>query len=153
MENIIFRKATFDDLEDILEIGNLIAEFDISETPTKFWDYTTLEQCLSDENSGLILTAYNHNELAGFCIVTYNIIFKKAVIENMYVPAKYRNLGIAKRLFNILLNELKDNNISTLSTTTEFNNTSIISFFEKNGFDKFQNQVQLILNLNQLEEN
>lgn len=147
MENIVFRKATFDDLDDILELGNLIAEFDVSETPITFWDYETLEKCLSDENSGLILTAYNGDDLAGFCIVTYNIVFKKAIIEDMYVPAKFRNLGIAKKLFNMVINEVNENGIETVSIMTEFNNTSIINFFEKNGFDKFQNQVQLILNL------
>ncbi|MBE5821284.1 MAG: GNAT family N-acetyltransferase [Clostridiales bacterium] len=147
MENIIFRKATFDDLDNILEIGNLIAEFDVSETPVSFWDYETLEKCLSDETSGLILTAYNENELAGFVIVTYNLVFKKAIIEDMYVPAKFRNLGIAKRLYSMVINEAKENGIDTITIMTEFNNTSIINFFEKNGFDKFQNQVQLILNL------
>lgn len=147
MENIIFRKATFDDLDNIIEIGNLIAEFDVSETPITFWDYETLEKCLSDETSGLILTAYNGDELAGFCIVTYNIVFKKAIIEDMYVPAKYRNLGIAKKLFGMVLSEIKENKIDTVSIITEFNNTSIINFFDKNGFDKFQNQVHLILNL------
>ena len=147
MENIVFRKATFDDLDDILELGNLIAEFDVSETPITFWDYETLEKCLADEASGLILTAYNENELVGFCIVTYNLIFKKAIIEDMFVSPKFRNLGIANKLFNMIISEVKDNKIDTLSMITEFNNTSVINFFEKNNFDKYQNQVQLILNL------
>ena len=147
MENIVFRKATFDDLDDILEIGNLIAEFDVSENPISFWDYETLEKCLADESSGLILTAYQESELVGFCIITYNIVFRKAIIEDMYVPAKYRNLGIAKKLFSMAINELKENKIDSVSINTEFNNISVINFFEKRGFDKFQNQVQLILNI------
>ena len=147
MEDIVFRKATFDDLKDIVELGDLIAEFDMSDTPIEFWDYDTLKKCVSDIDSGLILTAYNEKELAGFSVVTYNKVFKKAIIEDIFVSPKYRNMGIARNMYNMIIDELKENNFDTLSMTTEFNNTSIIKFFEKNGFDKFQNKVELVLNI------
>ncbi len=147
MENFIYRKATFDDLEELLSLGNLIADFNLSEISKPFWDYDVLKNCIENDDSGLIVCAFLEDNLIGFSIVLYNTIFKKGIIENTFVLPKCRNKGIAKNLFSFILKDAKQKDLETLSINTEFNNMSVINFFEKNGFDKSINNTELVLNI------
>ncbi len=146
MENFIYRKAIEEDLNKILGLGQLIDDFE-SEEAKKFWDYDILLNCIKNEDSGLVVCAIHDDSLAGFGVVLYNTIFKRAIISDLFVSPKYRNSGIGNELYELILNDAKEKNIDSIQIITEYNNTSIIGFFEDKGFDKVNNNALLFLNL------
>ena len=146
MENFIYRKAIKRDLNKILDLGYLIDDFE-SEEAKKFWDYDILLNCLNNEDSGLIVCAITDDNLAGFGVVLYNKIFKRAIISDLFVSPKYRNSGIGNELYELILKDAKEKNINSIQIITEYNNSSIIGFFENKGFDKINNNSLLFLNL------
>lgn len=146
MENFIYRKAIKEDLSQILELGTLIDDFETEESK-KFWDYDILQNCINNDSSGLIVCALHDNNLAGFGVVLYNTIFKKAIISDLFVSPKYRNSGIGNELYELIINDVKEKNITSIQIITEYNNSSIIRFFENKGFDKINNNSLLFLNL------
>lgn len=147
MENIIYKLADIKDLDEIIELGNLLADFEITERGKDFWDKETLKNCLEQPDSGLIVCSYYDNNLAGFIIINKNIVFKIASIDYIFVLPKYRSLKIGKELYNMTIEELKKSSIKQLSITIEYNNKSIIDFFECRGFDKTLNMVNLDLKI------
>lgn len=146
MENFIYRKAIKEDLDKILDLGYLIDDFE-SEEAKKFWDYDILLNCINNEDSGLIVCAVIDDNIAGFGVVLYNPIFKRATISDLFVSPKYRNSGIGNELYEIIINDAKEKNIDSIQIITEYNNSSIIGFFENKGFDKINNNSLLFLNL------
>ena len=146
MENFIYRKAIKEDLDKILDLGYLIDDFE-SEEAKKFWDYDILLNCINNEDSGLIVCATIDDTIAGFGVVLYNPVFKRAIISDLFVSPKYRNSGIGNELYELILTDAKEKNINSIQIITEYNNSSIIGFFENKGFDKINNNSLLFLNL------
>ena len=147
MSDFVYKKATIDDLDQILELGNLLADFTISETPVSFWTYDSLKACIEKPETGTIFCVKADDDIAGFAIVLYNQAFKVANIDQLFTLPKYRSLGIGKELYNMVLTDAKDNQMEKMSLITEFNNTSVINFFESKGFDKTLNNAKLELDL------
>lgn len=147
MSEIIYKVADITDIEQILKLGNLLSDFELSDDEHCFWSEDTLKSCIDNPSSGLIVCALLDNQLAGFAIVQYNIVFSTATIDQLFILPKYRNLGIGKKLYNLILDNVKSNRIKEISMNVEFGNKSIIDFFEYNGFDKTMNTVNLKLKL------
>ncbi len=147
MNEFVYRRAEINDLEQILKLGNLLVDFEISETKNCFWSRDTLKKCIQDPNSGLVVCALANDELAGFAIVQYNIAFSVATIDQMFILPKYRNYGLGRNLYNMIIEDAKSTGINELCMNVEFNNKSIIEFFEYNGFEKAMNNVSLKLKL------
>lgn len=148
MDEIIYKIADISDIEEILKLGNLLSDFEISDDEHFFWSEDTLRNCINDPSSGLIVCALLENKLAGFSIIQYNLVFSTATIDQLFILPKYRNLGIGKKLYNLILENVKSKGIKELSMNVEFGNKSVIDFFEYNGFDKTMNTVNLKLMLN-----
>lgn len=148
MEEFVYRIANIDDIEQISKLGNLLADFEITDTKHFFWSKDTLKNCISDPSSGLIVCVLAENELAGFAILQYNMAFSTAFIDQMFILPKYRNFGLGRNLYKIVIDNVKQKGIKEITMNVEFSNKSIIDFFERNGFDKTMNNVCLKLKLN-----
>lgn len=147
MNDVIYKIAEISDIDQILKIGNLLSDFELSDNEHSFWSEKTLKNCINDPSSGIIACAMINNTLAGFAIVQYNIVFSTATIDQLFILPKYRNLGIGKKLYHLILNNVKSKKITKLSMNVEFGNKSVIDFFEYNGFDKTMNTVNLNLTI------
>lgn len=69
------------------------------------------------------------NENAGFII--FNIIYDRCEIIDVYTVEKFRNMGIATKLINEIINDYEINNI-TLEVSVD--NCVAIKLYEKLGF-------------------
>ena len=69
------------------------------------------------------------NENAGFII--FNIIYDRCEIIDVYTVEKFRNMGIATKLINEIINDYEINNI-TLEVSVD--NCTAIKLYEKLGF-------------------
>lgn len=147
MNDVIYKIAEISDIDQILKIGNLLSDFELSDNEHSFWSEETLKNCINDPSSGIIACAMLDNKLAGFAIIQYNIVFSTATIDQLFILPKYRNLGIGKKLYQLILDNVKSKKITELSMNVEFGNKSVIDFFEYNGFDKTMNTVNLKLKI------
>lgn len=69
------------------------------------------------------------NENAGFII--FDIIYDRCEIIDVYTVEKFRNMGIASKLINEIINDYEINNI-TLEVSVD--NCTAIKLYEKLGF-------------------
>ena len=69
------------------------------------------------------------DEIIGF--INYDSIYENAEIEYIFVKEEHRKLGIATKLLNKMIEELKGKNI-TLEVSS--NNIEAINFYKKNNF-------------------
>ena len=75
-----------------------------------------------------------NNKIIGF--INYDTIYEQAELEYIYVDIDYRNMGIATKLFNYMLEDLNNKNINKITLEVRCDNGSAISFYLKNGFEK-----------------
>ena len=147
MSEFVYRVANVNDIDQIIKLGNLLIDFDISDTKQSFWSKETLKDCIQNPSSGLVLCAVNDCEMGGFAILQYNNVFKTATIDQLFILPKYRNLGLGRKLYNMIIENVKKQEISEINMNVDFNNRSIIDFFEYNKFEKTMNKVNLKLKL------
>lgn len=88
------------------------------------------------ENYSPIISAFTKkysytvdNENAGFII--FDIIYDRCEIIDVYTVEKFRNMGIATKLINEIINDYEINNI-TLEVSVD--NCTAIKLYEKLGF-------------------
>lgn len=133
---MIIRKAKINDLDELLTIGNSVSEFKVNVETSTFWPRDVLDRIIKSENNPLII-AEDNNEICGFIISNYNPTFKKAIIENVYVIKERRGEGIADKLLNQLITELKalgcEYVVSLIETETSDNP---VEFYKRNGFSR-----------------
>lgn len=97
--------------------------------------------CIRNDNP--ILVAEDKGIIIGFIIVNYNLYFKKAVIENVFVKFEYRNEGIGKRLLLSLLEILMEIVCEYVCALVEYDNDISLDFYMKNSFNRGINCVWL----------
>lgn len=69
-------------------------------------------------------------------VVSYSIIYERAELNYIAVDVKFRKQGIAGKLLNYVLNDLKDNMVENLTLEVNSDNKEAINFYFKNGFEK-----------------
>lgn len=73
------------------------------------------------------------DKIVGF--ISYSIIYERAELNYIAVLKEYRNQGIAQKLFNYCLDDLKNNMVDNISLEVNVNNKKAISFYLKNSFE------------------
>ena len=73
------------------------------------------------------------NKVVGF--ISYSIIYDRAELNYIGVTEEYRRQGIAQRLFDYVLDDLKKNKTQNISLEVSINNDGAINFYLKNGFE------------------
>jgi ribosomal protein S18 acetylase RimI-like enzyme len=132
------REAKISDAEKIHRLGMNIKEFAVSDETVVFWPLHILKNCIRSK-SDWIIVAENKNEILGFIIINNSIVFKKAIIENIFVAVGYRNKGVAKKLLVFALNKIKLSGCEYVCTLAEERNEKAWGFYIKNGFYKGKN--------------
>ena len=123
MNNIQILKMTLDDFKQIK--GILISDFD------DFWNVTTLEQELADNNS-YYLVAKSENEIVGFAGI--KSVLDEADIMNIVTRKNKRNLGIGSALLERLLDVAKEKEIKKITLEVNESNISAIHLYKNFGF-------------------
>ena len=66
--------------------------------------------------------------------ISYSIIYERAELNYIAVITKYRRRGIAQKLFEYVVDDLKNNMVKNLSLEVNVNNERAVRFYLKNGF-------------------
>jgi ribosomal protein S18 acetylase RimI-like enzyme len=132
------RKAKISDAIKIYQLGKKISEFSVSKETVNFWPLHILKNCIKSK-SDWIIVAENINEIIGFVVINNSIVFRKAIIENIFVSVNHRNKGVAKKLLLFALNKIKLSGCEYVCTLTEERNKKALGFYIKNGFNKGKN--------------
>ena len=126
MLDLVIRQGTLSDVQAImaLEQGSI-------EHP---WESKAIETLITDSNKTCLIA-----ELDG-TIVAYvgaESVLDESNIGNIVTHKDYRGRGIATRLFDALLKELKEQGIAKVFLEVEHDNAPAIALYEKSGFTKY----------------
>lgn len=72
------------------------------------------------------------NQLIGF--VNYSIIYERAELNYIYVDKNFRKKGIADKLMNSMFEDLKKEEVSSITLEVKKSNISAIKLYEKCNF-------------------
>lgn len=136
------RIATAKDIDAITRLGNSVCEFQVSDEVVTFWPRDVLIDCIENDSSP-ILVATENERVIGFIVANYNLSFKKAIIENIFVDPSFRDKAVGKSLLDHLLNRLKQLDCKYVCALTQTENDVAVNFFLNNRFSKGINCVWL----------
>ncbi len=74
-----------------------------------------------------------NNKIIAF--ISYSIIYERAELNYIVVDEKYRRKGIAQKLLDFALDDLKNNMVENFSLEVNVNNKDAIKLYLKNGFE------------------
>ena len=135
---MIIREAKKSDISEIHNLGKDVREFSTTDEVVTFWPKYILQNCIESRTDFLIVAEEN-NKIIGFTIVNYNPIFKKAVIENLYVHSNYRGRRIGYKLLNSAIERLKKTGCEYVCALTETTNEKVIKLLLEIDFNKGKN--------------
>ncbi len=135
---MIIREATLDDVDKIYDLGKMVEEFNVSSKAATFWPKHILRNCIRSKTDWLIL-AEESGEILGFSIDNFSPVFKKAVIENIFVPPQHRRKGVGKKLLSAAVEKIQETDCEYICILTEDVNKTAIDFYLKNGFNRGKN--------------
>ena len=77
---------------------------------------------------------YEHNnQIIGF--IDYSILYERAELNYIYISDDYKKMGYATLLMKYMLDDLKSNNVSSITLEVNVNNNSALKLYQKMGFD------------------
>ncbi len=79
-----------------------------------------------------ILVPTINDEVVGF--IKYNIFDNRVELDYLFINEKYRNIKIASKLMEILINDAKKNNCQTVILEVNINNMAAYSLYQKYDF-------------------
>lgn len=139
MEDKSFRIIEYED-----KYSNQIVEF-IKEIAIKEYKYIDWEDYFrrmefskykNNDDSKFYIALNNKNEIVG-TIGALKITNEEVKMNSLYVRKDYRQLGIAKKLYELLLQFVKSKNYKVITLRTFLKFTNAINFYENNGFIKY----------------
>lgn len=159
MEQIKIRKATPNDLEQLLIFEQSIIEtelpFDstLKREPTNYYD---LEQMLTASNVEVVVAEINDKIIgSGYARIEisklYNQHTQHAYLGFMYVVPEYRGRGVNKKVIDALKKFAALQNVTELRLEVYHENISAIRAYEKIGFSKLMILMRLGLDEQQKE--
>ena len=86
-----------------------------------------------DEPSNKIKVLCINNQIIGF--IDYSILYERAELNYIYIVDQYKKQGFATRLMEYMLNDLKYNNVLSITLEVNVNNLSGLKLYEKCGFN------------------
>ena len=85
---------------------------------------------ITDNTFSKCLGYFENNEVIGF--LDFSVMYEKVEINNIYVKEDYRNSGIASKLLEYMIKEIKD--IDNITLEVRVDNESAINLYKKFGF-------------------
>jgi ribosomal protein S18 acetylase RimI-like enzyme len=108
--------------------------------PLSWWE-SRLEQGQQRQPSELVLGVLHENRLAGVAGLSFQSREKarhKATLFGMYVPSRYRRLGLGHQLVRAILSEAKCHpSVKLVQLTVTHGNRAAQSLYERCGFVEF----------------
>ena len=126
MLDLVIRQGTFSDVQAImaLEHGSI-------EHP---WESKAIETLITNSNKTCLIAELD-GTIAAY--VGAESVLDESNIGNIVTNKDYRGRGIATRLFDALLKELKEQGIVKVFLEVEHDNAPAIALYEKSGFTKY----------------
>ena len=145
---MIIRKATIKDFEKLkdIKLESKKDEMkysdslkDLSKTIDIYFEYFKAE--LKKKNSSVFIA--EDQKPVGIIIATYfkplriSKFARKGYVSNLYIRKNHRNKGIGKKLLNISLKWLKENNVKYISLEIHLENEKALKFYRDLGFKDY----------------
>lgn len=73
-----------------------------------------------------------NNKIIGF--VSYSIIYERAELNYIVTDKNFRRRGIAQKLLDFTVKDLKKNRVESFSLEVDIDNKEALDFYLKNGF-------------------
>ena len=126
MLDLVIRQGTLSDVQAImaLEQGSI-------EHP---WESKAIETLITDSNKTCLIAELD-GTIAAY--VGAESVLDESNIGNIVTHKAFRGRGIATRLFDALLKELKEQGIAKVFLEVEHDNAPAIALYEKSGFTKY----------------
>lgn len=121
--NIVITKMQFEDLQNIKQ--NLQSDYD------DFWDLDVISEELKCENS-IYVVAKSQDEIMGFAGI--KVILDEAELMNIVTKKDSRNLGIATKMMERIIQICKENKVSKINLEVNVKNTIAIKLYKKYNF-------------------
>lgn len=78
---------------------------------------------------------YKENEEV-VAYINYQVMYERSELININVLDNYQNIGIASKLMEFMLNDLKSKNVESITLEVKETNLKAIHLYEKYGFKK-----------------
>ena len=123
MLDLVIRQGTLSDVQEImaLEQGSI-------EHP---WESKAIETLITDSNKTCLIAELD-GTIAAY--VGAESVLDESNIGNIVTHKDYRGRGFATRLFNALLEELKEQGITKVFLEVEHDNAPAIALYKRSGF-------------------
>lgn len=143
---IIIRKATLSDLDNVSTLSTLLHDNEVSWHPTyrREWSFEAngkaffAKRILGDD--GVLLLACDGEKVVGYIcggwLRRYPFRNERlfAELENMYVIEGYRSKGIGKKLITEFEKWCKEKNVEKICVECVFENEKALKFYREFGF-------------------
>jgi len=141
MGEITIRQATKSDIEAVHGLLRELSEYLDAEIDLQLDGMKRLFDLMVREPARYRnLIAVVEGEIAGFISVVYNLtLFHRkgtALINELVVSAKHRNVGVGKALIQEVLRISKEEGWDEVQVGAKKTNSSAIGFYRKMGFDR-----------------
>jgi GNAT superfamily N-acetyltransferase len=139
MADPVFKSATSDDIETlIVMIRDLYAHDGLAPLDESITRRALLG-VIGDDRFGRVFMILLENEVAGYAVLTfgYSLEFhgRDAFVDELYLRAEYRGLGIGKRALEFLTGVCAAEGVNALHLEVERANTSAQAVYRKFGFE------------------
>ncbi|WP_286390044.1 GNAT family N-acetyltransferase [Pseudanabaena mucicola] len=136
--DIDFRLAQFIDVDPLMELVQEFYHFDrITFDDNVVKAFMAL---LSDENFGLILLICDRDRPIGYVALTFFFSMEYhgrcGLVDELYIREDYRGKGIGKRVFVLIEDYLKSQNMRSLSLVVDHWNSPAEALYTKLGFHR-----------------
>lgn len=109
--------------------------FQVSPNFHGVWSKEQLGTWIASEED-VLLVAEELGEIMGFIMIAHHKPTGKSTIENMWVSEEHRKKGIAQKLFDEGIRELKTKGSNYVCAMADKENSNMLNFLQKNGADK-----------------
>jgi diamine N-acetyltransferase len=135
----VFRPATSDDIETLIVMNRDLYAHDGLATLDEASARRALLGVIGDDTFGRVFMILLENEVAGYAVLTfgYSLEFhgRDAFVDELYLRAEYRGLGIGKRALEFLTEVCAAEGVNALHLEVERANTSAQAVYRKFGFE------------------
>ena len=156
LNKLVIRKAKKEDIQDMVDLGMLLADHHKNIDP-KFYSSGNKQKASFQkylpkqikERNSLILIAILDNKTIGFCSgyfrkTNVSRAFRKfSFIENAFVEAHYRKLGIGRLLVNKFLDWSKKKGAQYVDLTVDARNMTGVKAWERMGFETYLQRMRM----------
>jgi ribosomal protein S18 acetylase RimI-like enzyme len=134
-----FKFATPDDIEALIVMMRDLYAHDGLAPLDEATARSALLGVIGDGTLGRVFLILLANEVAGYAVLTfgYSLEFhgRDSFVDEIYLRAEYRGLGIGKRALEFLTGVCAENGVSALHLEVERNNTQAQAVYRKFGFE------------------